>query len=95
VFYGAPFPVPMTGGSGGMGSGGDSGSLRDGGSIIPDGDGGSLCFNAFDQMPEPCCPEATPDCTSKPDGYPGFACTPNPGSFCSCTCEQGGWLCGC
>jgi hypothetical protein len=42
----------------------------------------------------PCCP-ASLDCQIKPDGYPGFGCTPGDRSFCSCTCSQGQELCGC
>jgi len=111
VFYGAPFPVPMTGGNGGTGLGGNGGTFPTpsmggnagmgvgGGSSASDSgtphDGGALCFNAFDHMQHPCCPETTPDCTNEPDGYPGYGCTPSPGSFCACTCERGQWTCGC
>jgi hypothetical protein len=43
----------------------------------------------------PCCASGGLDCTGKPDGYPGFGCTPGEGSFCSCTCSQGKSICGC
>jgi hypothetical protein len=111
VFYGAPFPVPMTGGSGGTGVGGNGGAFPTpstggnagmgfgGSSGTPDSgtpnDAGALCFNGFDHMQHPCCSKTAPDCSNKPDGYPGYGCTPSPGSFCACTCERGQWLCGC
>jgi hypothetical protein len=54
------------------------------------------CKNAFagDTL-TPCCPTQGLDCSGKPDGYPGFSCTPGDGSFCSCACFQQGQLCGC
>ena len=85
VFYGAPSPPMNTGGTPSTGGVPSTGGAADGG----------LCMNSFSGMPEPCCPKTPPDCSTKPDGYPGYGCTPSPGSFCSCTCEGGQWLCGC
>lgn len=56
---------------------------------------GCYNFNAFSSSCEPCCPTATPDCTGKPDGYPGYSCTPSANSSCSCSCGAGNWSCGC
>lgn len=54
------------------------------------------CRNSFSggQL-TPCCPEAKLDCSGKPDGWPGFGCTPGQDSFCSCTCQGGQQVCGC
>ena len=43
----------------------------------------------------PCCPGGSLDCSGKPDGYPGFGCTPGDGSYCSCNCFGGAQACGC
>jgi hypothetical protein len=43
----------------------------------------------------PCCPESNLACVGKPEGYPGFGCTPRDGSFCSCTCSSGVQACAC
>lgn len=43
----------------------------------------------------PCCAAGSLDCSGKPDGYPGFGCTPGDGSYCSCTCYGGAVVCGC
>ncbi|HEX4339451.1 MAG TPA: hypothetical protein VH062_26275 [Polyangiaceae bacterium] len=54
------------------------------------------CANSFSSGElTPCCTEGGLDCTGKPDGYPGFGCTPGAGSFCSCTCYGGVSRCGC
>ena len=54
------------------------------------------CKNAFAGSElTPCCPPAGLDCSFKPDNYPGFACTPGDGSFCSCGCFQQEQVCGC
>ena len=57
------------------------------------------CVDAFSSSCAPCCPDTPPDCSDKPDGYPGYPCTPKPtsagASFCSCTCGAGEWQCGC
>lgn len=60
----------------------------------------AACPNAFSSSCEPCCPAAKPDCTDKPDGYPGYNCTPAPSgeegaSYCSCSCYAGDWQCLC
>lgn len=89
--------VPPTGGFGGKG--GSGGTLVDSG--IPDaasdaGDSGLNCIDRFGgNQPARCCPDPPPDCTSKPDGYPGYACVPPPASFCSCSCQGGMWQCAC
>jgi len=60
------------------------------------------CFDAWSATCEPCCDNAhdkDPDCTGKPEGYPGFACTPpidhGRVSYCSCSCEAEQWTCAC
>ena len=63
-------------------------------------DAGPLCFNLLNSSCTPCCPNTKPDCTGKPDGYPGYACTPSPSSaegsaYCSCLCASGMWQCAC
>jgi len=62
----------------------------------PDANHAPRCKNSFSggQL-TPCCAAQKLDCSGKPDGYPGFGCTPGDGSFCSCTCESGQQLCGC
>jgi hypothetical protein len=42
-----------------------------------------------------CCPDPVPDCTGKPDGYPGYHCVARDNHFCSCACNGGQWSCGC
>ena len=52
-------------------------------------------------MAAPCCPKIIPDCTDKPEGYPGpnrvWRCVQGPTteSYCSCQCLYGQWSCGC
>lgn len=53
------------------------------------------CFNSFSNACEPCCSPTPVDCSDKPSGYPGYRCTVEDGSFCSCDCTRGEWLCGC
>jgi hypothetical protein len=57
------------------------------------------CFNAFGGSCEPCCDTKPPDCTGKPQGYPGYDCTPpaedGKVSYCSCACDQEQWTCPC
>jgi hypothetical protein len=67
--------------------------------VVPCGPNAShapQCKNSFSggQL-TPCCPQGNVDCAGKPDGYPGFGCTPGDGSFCSCTCYAGAQQCGC
>ncbi len=72
----------------------DGGGASDGGAQPPP----AACFNEFDHACTPCCPATQPDCTGKPDGYPGYICTPAPGNgntFCACACGGGAWQCGC
>jgi hypothetical protein len=95
VFYGAP--MIYTGGAPGTGgipnaSGGAPGTGGD-----PNvADGGLNCQDEFSGgTPSRCCAKTPPDCTNKPDGYPGFGCTPGKQSFCSCNCSGGTWICGC
>jgi len=61
----------------------------------PPAAGPPACFNALSSSCEPCCVTPTPDCTGKPNGYPGYRCTPEPDSFCSCACTSEAWSCGC
>jgi hypothetical protein len=68
-------------------------------SVVPCGPNAShapQCKNSFSggQL-TPCCPQSNLECVDKPDGYPGFGCTPGDGSFCSCTCSGGMQQCGC
>lgn len=62
------------------------------------------CYNhwAFDCAP--CCAATPPDCSDKPDGYPGYKCTVAAGSSggnsisaydCDCDCRSGLWSCEC
>ena len=64
------------------------------------------CFNKFSRSCQPCCAATAPDCRDKPDGYPGYECTPvappdpddrseekNP--WCSCRCNDAEWACSC
>ena len=63
-----------------------------------DGTPPHACYNQFSHSCEVCCPETAPDCSDKPDNYPGYTCTPDdPGnaSYCACDCERGEWVCGC
>jgi hypothetical protein len=46
-------------------------------------------------VPARCCPSPPPDCSDKPDGYPGYACVTPPHSFCSCHCRLRVWQCAC
>jgi hypothetical protein len=52
------------------------------------------CRNASGGDLTPCCPSEL-DCVDKPDGYPGFSCTPGDASSCSCGCYQGRQSCEC
>ncbi|HVW24923.1 MAG TPA: hypothetical protein VHC69_06105 [Polyangiaceae bacterium] len=86
--------------SGGVPNGGASGASgaapSDAGTAVDSPDGALNCIDEFSGgTPSRCCPVPPPDCTNKPDGYPGYGCTPAPRSFCSCTCEGGKWSCGC
>jgi len=72
-------------GAGGQAGGGDT----------PPEPGPSACYDAFSNSCQPCCPTPTPDCAGKPNGYPGYSCTPAPNSFCSCQCASGTWDCAC
>jgi len=65
-----------------------------------DQDGSHLhaCYNRFGHSCEVCCPATAPDCSDKPQNYPGYSCTPDdPGdaSYCSCDCQHGEWVCEC
>ena len=42
-----------------------------------------------------CCADVNPDCTGKPDGYPGHSCTPKSSPYCSCACTSEKWSCAC
>jgi hypothetical protein len=59
----------------------------------------AACPDAFSSSCAPCCPASKPECGGKPDGYPGYSCTPAPSngspSYCSCGCSAGEWQCGC
>jgi hypothetical protein len=55
-----------------------------------------LCRDAFaGGVLRLCCPDPAPDCTDKPDGYPGYECVLREDQFCSCMCSRGQWWCGC
>jgi hypothetical protein len=52
------------------------------------------CFNGLLNSCEVCCPDATPDCSHNPDGYPGSECTPAaPHNLWTCDCRAGRWDC--
>jgi hypothetical protein len=60
------------------------------------------CFNGATSSCEPCCDDAGgkhPDCTGKPQGYPGFECTPHmvgdDVTYCFCSCDTEQWICAC
>jgi hypothetical protein len=76
----------------GLGGNGGSGSTNDAGQNAAPA---ALCYNNFNGTCQPCCSSNKPDCTEKPDGYPGYDCTPANGGWCSCNCEGGQWLCAC
>ena len=75
-----PAPRPLCDGAGGAGAPG-----------APP----AACFDLFNSVCEPCCPATQPDCSDKPDGYPGYACVSTANAFCSCTCGAGMWNCAC
>jgi hypothetical protein len=52
----------------------------------------ALCYDTFSGSCAPCCPMPPPDCTNRPDGYPGYPCTQ---SSCSCSCRDEEWDCLC
>jgi hypothetical protein len=99
-----PYGIPP--GSGGtLGNGGAGGALGDGGMVSeppygapfpPDAGPVLGCKDLFGGgQPSRCCPETKPDCSTKPDGWPGYTCTPPPESFCACQCQSGQWVCAC
>lgn len=54
------------------------------------------CVDEFNSgTPAPCCPDPPPDCSAKPDGYPGYHCVDRHNQFCSCKCNLGQWMCAC
>ncbi|HSS38695.1 MAG TPA: hypothetical protein VLT58_07990 [Polyangia bacterium] len=63
-------------------------------------DGGDLCYNAMASGGNPgptysrCCP-ANPDCSIQPDGWPFYSCISRDNAWCTCTCQQGQWMCAC
>jgi len=61
----------------------------------PDAPPPPACFNSFSSTCEPCCSDTPPECTGKPNGYPGYGCTPEDNSFCSCSCTSEMWTCPC
>jgi hypothetical protein len=85
----------------GDGYAGDCGVPGAAGALPSDGEPPpATCYNAFSRICAPCCPTKTPDCSTLPDGYPGYDCTPAAGkhndlSYCVCRCEQGEWGCSC
>jgi hypothetical protein len=63
-----------------------------------DGTPPRACYNRFGHSCEACCPKPVPDCSDKPNGFPGYECTPaDPGnaSYCSCSCNGNTWQCAC
>jgi hypothetical protein len=79
-------PDPSGGADGGAGADGDD---------TPPKAGPKACYDALSSSCQPCCPTETPDCTGKPNGYPGYRCTQAPNSSCSCACASEAWSCGC
>lgn len=58
----------------------------------------ATCFDSWANTCAPCCPATAPDCTGKPDGYPGYSCSQGDGndqSECTCACAAGMWQCVC
>ena len=53
------------------------------------------CHDPSSGSPADCCPYPAPDCATKPDGYPGFLCLDRQNQYCSCSCQNGKWECGC
>jgi len=51
------------------------------------------CFGPFFGICGSCCPAEPPDCSGKPDGYPGYTCIPADNAFAACSCWQGSWEC--
>jgi hypothetical protein len=84
--------------SGAAGAAGTSGSGGSGGGTL-DAAYDALPKNCIDQwgggQPAVCCPEPAPDCTGKPDGYPGYGCVERQNQFCACQCQGGTWTCTC
>ncbi len=80
------------GGAGGAGSGNSAGAPSS-----PE----AKCLNRFADVCQPCCAAQAPDCTDKPDGYPGYDCTPLATTdniyydYCTCSCSGGNWRCAC
>ena len=73
-----------SGGTGGSGATGDAG-------VAPPNN----CYNNFMGMCTPCCPGGDLDCTGKPEGYPGYQCTPTSRDYCMCYCTEGQMRCIC
>ncbi len=84
-----------------LGAGGAGGQVSQNMSIDAGGADSGLCPNYLTMRPDggpsylPCCPDPVPDCSDKPDPYPGFFCTPRDAPYCSCNCQQHTWTCGC
>jgi hypothetical protein len=55
----------------------------------------AACFDLFSRTCAPCCEATPPDCSDKPDGYPGYKCVSRENAFCSCSCGAGSWKCAC
>jgi|HubBroStandDraft_2_1064218.scaffolds.fasta_scaffold961557_1 hypothetical protein len=93
----SPMSALGTGGAAGDGpqnmsldaGGADSGLCRDYFYLTIGADGGTSPTYF------PCCPVPAPDCSDKPDQYPGYICTPRDAPYCSCNCQQHVWSCGC
>ncbi len=53
------------------------------------------CTDPFaDGAAVPCCPEH-PECSTRPDGYPGYHCVKSNDNRCSCACQGGLEWCVC
>jgi len=76
-------------------SAGAGGQGETGSDDTPPKAGPPACYDALSRSCQPCCPTPPPDCTGKPNGYPGYRCTVSPNSFCSCDCVSEEWSCGC
>ena len=98
-----PYGVPPGGyGNVPVNTGGSGGTLgRSGGAAGISGAAGAAdgprpgCVGPDGRIAAHCCADTPPDCTEKPDGYPGYGCTPWGQPLCLCNCAMGKWWCGC
>lgn len=94
IMTGCSSSLPSGGGTGGSVATGGSGGTGTGGVLDAGGDG--TCHDYFyGGVPAACCPEPAPDCSDKPDGYPGYHCVSRDNQYCSCACQSAKWTCAC